>query len=234
MSTDSEKLRDLLLHRLPEAEADSLRERVLLDEDFAAALRDEEYALLDDHAAGRLTAAERAAVERHLLVTAQDRLRLRVAQALARRQAKSASRPRWFGWPMALVASLAVIGIVAGVWWGIVVPRRGVTPVVTVALLAEVSRGAGQAPLILTLPARGGVRIQAQVLDPAPGARYTLWVRDTAGHRLYRSRPLALRHTGGYAYVQAVVPAATLGTGARLVRVAGPGYAFQWSVQLRH
>jgi hypothetical protein len=87
-SPDTATLRLLLLHQLPESEARQLEERLMLEEQLGDLLREAEHDLLDDYASNRLLPEERAAVEQYLLVTAEDRERLKVARALARLQAR--------------------------------------------------------------------------------------------------------------------------------------------------
>ncbi len=74
-------LRQFLLRRLPPDEAARLEESILLQEGVAERLRDEEFDLLDDYAAGRLNAADAAAVARHWLTSAQAGGSLRAARA---------------------------------------------------------------------------------------------------------------------------------------------------------
>ena len=83
-------LRQFLLRHLPTDEAARLEECILLEDGFAERLRDEEFDLLDDYAASRLNAEDAAAVERHLLGTAENLHSLQIARAL-RRQGRSHS-----------------------------------------------------------------------------------------------------------------------------------------------
>jgi hypothetical protein len=119
------RLRDLLLRRLPASTAERLEDAVVLEDGFAERLREEEFDLLDDYAAGLLSEADRTAVERHLLNTAQRRHSLRVARALRRQgphadsklahaaASQSLSRPAGhFGWR---ARSAALAGLAAAV-----------------------------------------------------------------------------------------------------------------------
>jgi hypothetical protein len=61
-----------------------LEDAIILEEGFAELLRTEEFDLLDDYAAARLSPEDAAAVEQHLLGSAESRQSLRIAQALQR------------------------------------------------------------------------------------------------------------------------------------------------------
>lgn len=76
------ELRDLLLHRLPELDAQHIEEQLLLDGDVAAGLRAEEGDLLDDYSAERLDRDERADVERFVLTSSSARQRVKISRAL--------------------------------------------------------------------------------------------------------------------------------------------------------
>src|SRR5262249_39180775 len=76
------ELRDLLLHRLPELDAQRVEEQLLVDGDVGSALRAEEVDLLDDYSGGRLTDDERKDVERFLLTNPAARQRVKLTRAL--------------------------------------------------------------------------------------------------------------------------------------------------------
>src|SRR5262245_28240287 len=83
MSTPTpEQLRSLLLHRLPEEEAQRLEEQLMQDPEVAELLRQEETDLIDDYAQARLGREERAAFEAHLLADPAIRQRVKIAHAL--------------------------------------------------------------------------------------------------------------------------------------------------------
>ena len=83
MSTPTpDRLRALLLHQLPEDEAQRLEEQLVQDADVAESLRQEETDLVDDYALRRLAAADRAGFEQHLLADPAIRQRVKVARAL--------------------------------------------------------------------------------------------------------------------------------------------------------
>lgn len=234
----NDDLRGLLLHRLPAEAAARLEERLLLEDGFLERMQDAEYDLLDDYAADRLSAADRADVERWLLADPVGRQRARVARAL--RQAQSApvdpSRGETPGLPRAAAASrrwTTVVPWAAGLAAGLLVlifsplridlgdgrpagrasvATRGPVlpaPVATLVLLAEVGRGTVPA-LVPTVGEAGLVRLQAEVPDPLAGATYRIALLGTDGGIRYRSGPLALQRTGPYRFVSANVDAAML------------------------
>ena len=111
-----DRLRALLLHQLPDDEARQLEEQLMQDADVAEMLRQEETDLVDDYVLARLTAADRAGFERHLLVDPAIRQRVKIARALqeiatkrshpAGSEARRASpRPSpWNRWPVRAAA----------------------------------------------------------------------------------------------------------------------------------
>ena len=87
--------RQYLLRRLSDADAEQFEERLLSDDECAERVREAEDDLLDDYAAGRLTADDRAAVEQYLLSSPDGEQRLQFARALAAtaNQAAQATAP---------------------------------------------------------------------------------------------------------------------------------------------
>lgn len=84
------ELRDLLLRRHAPERAQALEERLLVEDGCAERLLEIEHDLLDDFVAGRLDAADRAAVQRLLRADPADALRLRFARALRLAAAQAA------------------------------------------------------------------------------------------------------------------------------------------------
>lgn len=252
-----ETLRAWLLHRLPDESVAALEERLLLDEAFGVRLRAVETDLLDDYARGLLDAAQRAAVERWLLATPADRERLRAARALAAaasaRRASPAAvpapirrvRPRraaWFGF--AAAAALLLLAL----WLPLRqsgAPQRPAAPVAvvqTITLLADLSRGAGDATgVTVRLPAVGSVvRLQAETASAdAPsaetGARYVLRIRAPK-RDVFEAHGLVARTEGAYRFVEATLPPATLTAGDYRVSLAAEGDAAaaqEWTLRVR-
>jgi hypothetical protein len=88
-----ETLRRWLLHRLPAGEAEALEQRLLTDEVFGERLRGEETDLLDDYVRGDLATDDSDAAAARFAATARDRLRVRVAMAIARITRRSRGGP---------------------------------------------------------------------------------------------------------------------------------------------
>ena len=114
------ELRDLLLHRLPELDAQRVEEQLLVDSEVAVGLRGEEGDLLDDYSADRLTDDERKDVERFLLTSATARQRVKVTRALKdvgqRRAQRSHDQPEpaktvapWNRWSLRAAGAIVVV-----------------------------------------------------------------------------------------------------------------------------
>lgn len=254
MSTpESLSLRRLLLHRLPEAEAQQLEERLMLEEDLAGCLREAEHDLLDDYTRGRLGADERAAVEKYLLATERDRQGLKIAAGLARlprvpeaglhslrasssRAAASARRSYRTGMGLAAAACvlLAVIAIAPRMMTSN--PAREVTA--TAVLLADTPRGSELRTL--DIPAASTqVKLQVEVPSAAATARYHLSIVDSSGRRSYQESDLQPRTAGGYSFVEALVPAAAFASPSPRFTLTlaaaspAPTATLTWSLQIR-
>jgi hypothetical protein len=100
--------------------------------------------------------------------------------------------------------------------------------------MADVNRGPRP---VLALPSDGGaVRLQAEVPEPAAGARYALTIQDNDGRRLFAARALEVRTAGRYRFVETVVPLAALGPGDRTLSLTDSDAAadaptqFEWRV----
>jgi anti-sigma factor RsiW len=238
MSTpDMPSLRLLLLHRLPEAEAHQLEERLMLEEQLAELLREAEHDLLDDYASGRLAPEDRAAVEQYLLATAADRERLKLARALARLRSRPegarsrsdrpsviptsaatariapATRPRSAPrWPVRLGVAIAACAVLS---LGVLVFRMKVTRrlpepmTATVVLLADAQRGSTEGSINIS-PTVARVRLQLEIPAKEAASTYTLEIADGGGHLAYEAHDLPPRLAGPYPFVEALVPASAL------------------------
>ncbi len=222
MSTpESLSLRRLLLHRLPEIEAQQLEERLMLEEDLAGSLREAEHDLLDDYVGGRLGADERADVEKYLLATERDRQRLKIAAGLTRMLKTSetpgvallasslplaSSSRRSYRWKLGLTAaaclSLAVIAIAPRMMTR--GPSQEVTT--TVVLLADSPRGSEVRAVDIPAVSRQ-LKIQIEIPSNAARTRYRVSITDSSGRRSYEVGGLDLRTVAGYSFVEALVPA---------------------------
>lgn len=224
MAPTDATLRDWLLHRLPEADAVALEERLLREDALATRLREAETDLIDDHAAGRLDAAMREAVARHLIADPGGRWRWMVARALvAKTRAATSTRQRQRR--RRIAATIGALAAVAVLAIALIQPGRppqapaDVAALPTISLRLAATRGEA-APL--RLPASSGwLRLQAEVADATAGP-YTLTVREGPNVR-FQASGLALRRAGPYAYVETAIPAAAAGPGTRQVELAPAG-----------
>jgi hypothetical protein len=235
----------LLLHRLPESEAQQLEERLMLEEQLGDLLREAEHDLLDDYASGRLLPEERAAVEQYLLATPADRERLKVARALARLQeGRPEARPRRSAprWPIRFGVAIAACAILS---LGVLDIRmkttvdRPATTTATVVLLADAQRGSSEGSISIS-PKITHVRLQVEIPAKGSASTYSLAIAEGNGRVLYEAHDLAPRSAGPYPFVEAIVPAEALGTPRCRISLtdsaagsASSGPAFTWDIQIQ-
>jgi hypothetical protein len=247
--TDAQ-LRQFLLGKLATDETARVEEAIFLEEGFAERLREMELDLLDDYAWSRLTAADAASVERHLLGSIENRRSVQIARA--RHPGAASRRPAQLAWLATLLAACVIAIAVIPRWREpspqveppasspnrASVPGTGLAAASAlriVSLLADVSRGAAR-PSITVGVGASAVRLQAEVPEETPDSLYTLLIRDASGHTLFDQGALAVHQAGPYRFVEAVVPAAALAPGDRTVLLtksgaaAGSGASFQWQV----
>jgi hypothetical protein len=243
---DTSSLRLLLLHRLPEAEAYQLEERLMMEGHFAELLREAEHDLLDDYASGRLPPDEREAVEEFLLATPADRERLKLARALARlrpqREHAPVLRRRAPRWTVRLGVAVAACAILA---LGVLVFRTQTTgslvesTTATVVLLADAQRGSTAGSITIN-PTVARVRLQVETPAKGTASTYTLAIVNPGGRVLYEAHDLPARVAGRYPFVEATVPASALeGPHCRItltdssVTSASSGPALTWDIQVQ-
>ena len=237
------ELRRLLLHRLTQQEAERLEELLLLRDDVADQLREAEHDLLDDYAAGRLGAAERADVEKHLLATDADRLRLRMARALTTTPAPR-RRPRWFAPAGALLAAGVAFLLIRPLWQPSAVESTQVrvttsatapvatAPAATVPASPPAAQLTSSAPAIVLLAERqrsavaqtvkipqdaAQIRLQLEIPGSQTADQYRIAISDGSGRQLFAADNLLPAMAGPYHYVETLVPRAALGFGARQI-----------------
>lgn len=237
-----ETLRALLLGRLPEAQAQELADRVLLDEAFCLRLQALETDLIDDLARGHLDESDRAAARRMLAATAADRERIRFASALAS-QATGMSgnvstppgipvradsrRPRHRRWRLQHALLGAILAGACGFLILVGLPRDGgnLTPTFpitghepTIALLAGQQRGPGLASVAISADATS-VRLQLEVdsVDALPPFSVRI---EQAGQAVFEAHDLAARTLGPYRVVEVVLAADRLQGRLSHVRLA--------------
>jgi hypothetical protein len=205
--TDIE-LRAFLLGRMSAEDAARLEEAIILEDGVAERLRAEEFDLIDDYAAGRLMAADRADVERHLLTSVENVHSLRVARLMMAREdgvrdaappAQSATqaevlRPRRRTARLAAMGALMAAGLAAVVlipYWDRT-PRR---PVGVPAPADSAIRAPG--PARSPTEATDSLPILTLLADVSRGStRPTLhWRADLASVRLQAEVPGPERST---------------------------------------
>ena len=239
-------LRDWLLGKLAPAEAEVLEQRLIEDEDFAAGLRAVESDLLDDLARGALAGAERARAAAYFAATPQDRLRLRIARALAAIDAGKTTSPRGRGHVHAgdpgsvramrlrrrwSATAIALAGIAAVAVIALRLQPDATAPAAfTITLTDGQQRGASS--IEIAVPAGASeLRVQAEV-DGDAGAHYLLAIDDT-----FAASGLPVRTAGAYRYVETMAPAAALAAGAHRVRVVaekGAAGESSWTLTTRN
>src|ERR1051325_11469042 len=82
VEADEKTIRQYLLGELDEAEMSVFEERLMTDDELFEMLRVVEDELIDEAAAGELSAAERARFEQYFLATPDRRARLELSRAL--------------------------------------------------------------------------------------------------------------------------------------------------------
>ncbi len=163
----SDLFRAYMLNEQTESKRDEIRERLLTDAQFFDEMREQENEWIDACAAGRLPAAEAAALRRHLAETGQLG-RLPMAAALATPPARRAARsvfPAALGMAAALFVGFGVFFSSQG--------QRGVTAPVREAPVAMFPLAPGtlrDGRAVTTIPLRAGYVSEVQMLyqDTAP------------------------------------------------------------------
>jgi len=241
-----------LLHRLPEAEASQLEERLMVEGHFAELLREAEHDLLDDYASGRLPPDEREAVEKFLLATPADRERLKLARALARLRAQPEQARTGAALPVLrrrapqrivrlglAVAACAILALGVHVFRMQTTDGLAESTTATVVLLADAQRGSTAGSITIN-PTVARVRLQVETPGKGTASTYTLAIANPDGRVLYEAHHLAPRVAGAYPFVEASVPASALeGPHCRItltdssVTPASSGPALTWDLQVQ-
>jgi hypothetical protein len=235
-------LRDFLLHRLGEADAHALEERLMTEDGFLEALQDAEHDLLDDYAAGQLTGEDRAAVERYLLATPEARQRLEMGRALARARSKpqarvqARARPRYRRtWQLAFAAA-ACVAIVA-----FLVPSRFSTVDTNkrteLLLLADSSRSTSSRVIDIDTGA-AEVALQVEIPSASATSTYSVELLDATGRRTHEAHDLRAQDVSGYSVVQLTVPGSVFQSGPHTIvlresqSAAPAAEVFRWQINI--
>jgi hypothetical protein len=218
------QLRAFLLGALPPEESERIEELMVERQDMYEEAMAAEDDLLDEYAAGRLSAEERAAVEKRLPT------RLAFAHALARAPRETNVVPfrsrTW--WPLAAAAALVIA--IGGYWFtskpaAVTMPSNPpvaqVTkrmPVIATAVIAIASTRGDAASNVIDIPANAEVlnlEIDINPKDVFP--RYTATIRDARGNVAFTGD--ATQSTPSRLLVE--VPATNLAAGTFEVAVTG-------------
>jgi hypothetical protein len=154
-----------------------------------------------------------------------------------RRQARIAARRRRLRFVLvigALAASLAYLMV--NVARHVQHSQVATGETCTIALLTGAGRGAPVSELIV--PANAArVRLQIEVVAADEYARYRLSIADADRHDLFAASDLAPKQAGPIRYVEAEMPADTLGAGTRYIAVsaqAPASFAFAAEYRVKH
>ena len=222
-------IRQWWLRQLSEEEAARVEEALFADAALVETADDVRRDVLDDFAAGRLTADERRTVA-EISASERGRQQLAVARAiyLKHQRQRHANRRRFVTRLSALAAVLVLV--VVGVWFS---TRDQIDRLPTLSLRATAQRAA--APLDVTLPPNDGtLRLQTEIIDAVDARRYRLLIADK-GVTVYESALLPVRRVDAVRFVEAAVPAVDLAPGAHriIVRDEGNAETYSWDVNVR-
>jgi hypothetical protein len=225
--TPHDQVTQFLLRELPEAEHQTIQERIFFDDDFAEAVETAERELLDTYARGDLSPELRRRVETRLLFNADQRLKLEVAKALV------GKRPRKFGYRfVALAATLLLLASTAA-YIGFqlrhqvqpAVPTKTVQitspqPVVAFLLTPGALRGAH--PTTIQIPSGATVRFDLELSGNYDLKQLSASLYDSSDKRIWNGGnfiaaagglsielPGSLFHAGSFRLVLDAQPPAT-------------------------
>jgi len=242
MRADDDTLRALLLHRLSEQDVAAHSERIVLEAEFCEQLQDLETDLLDDYARGRLTAEDRAAVERYLLVSPTQRERVRTARALSQlTQPRHRARRALLRWAVPTGALLAA-GI-AGLSLAPALITHWTDPVTipstltqNVSLLADSQRSRTVRTLHLN-PGASQIRLQLEIPGPSAQSAYRLVIAGDPGSPVQVLEGLEPIQSGPYRFIEVSIPVRMLARGAHRLTLTPAGHSespldsYDWLLQ---
>jgi len=228
MEPDSNQLARYLLGQLPTAEMQTISDRIFADEAFSRRVEEAEADLFGAYACGRLSDADRRAVEQRLLTSDSQVDKLRFAQAFEKRSspavlpAVSRSSRAWQVWAAgAIAASLLLIliyrdrqmerrnseltGQVARLTMERDAPRAA-GPEISFLLSPDLRSAARQQ---LSLPV-GADAVRLDFELPAPAAHYRVTLLHPGGEMMLEERHILARQVGEITYVSVWLHAAML------------------------
>ena len=187
-ATDEERIRQYLLGLIAPGEGSQLEERLLTDAVLYEELLIVEDELIDQHLAGRLSAAEQKSFESHFLNAPERQRKLRFARSLQKYVTHAsqktpelqAKKPVFSLWPfskpvLAYSAAAAAVLLVIGISWTLL-HRAGSTAthpgsLLTVVLTPGGTRDGGEVKRFALSPDVGSVQFLLQL----PGESYTFY-----------------------------------------------------------
>jgi hypothetical protein len=243
---EEQRMRSFLLGTLPESTRQLIEEEFFENEETYEQLIDALNDLIDEYVRGGLNDTERKHVETYVLSSADNQRRLRLAQALARRE--MAATPRWRraeSWrggfwirPAAFLtaASLAIASVSAIAWLALenrrlrgnlqaalnpsaqptLRPTPAAPAIATVILYPQLSRSANHVPEV-TLPLNAALlKINLATEEVFPS--YTVTVEAAGRGRIWTASGLARAADGT---VTVWLPAEIVSTGSYELVLAG-------------
>ena len=239
------RLARFLLHRLPAAESDAIKERFFQDDSFLAEMEEVERDLLDAYACGGLSELDRRDADLHLMNSELQREKLRLAFALGRRQPvrNPATLLRW-------AVAAAVFLCLAGS--AVRISRLSTENQRLHSELATLEKNRGQAqnaPAVafLLMPvdrsaAEQHLEIGSRVtlvrlnlaLEAGPGGAADIRVRTASGSLVIEQHGVAVQEVAGAAYLSVWLPGAALPAGSYAVSVAEGGRELDYAFRLIH
>jgi hypothetical protein len=226
--TPHDPLTQFLLHELPEAERQTMQERIFFDEGFAEAVEAAERELLDTYARGDLPPDMRQRVESELLYSAEQRLKLDVAKALVSGRPGRLGRSNYRF--VALAATLFLVASTAGyislqLRHKVVVQPATRTQAVQIpspqpvaAFLLTPGSVRGEHATTIKIPAGAAVRFDLEVSRSYDLKQHSASLYDATGQRIWSGNtaaaaggfsvnlPGSLFHTGSFRLVLETQP----------------------------
>lgn len=218
MLTDETALRDYLLGRLSESEAERMESAALDDEELFLALRATEGDLFDEFARGELDESDRQAF---LSKFGSDRSRMAFASALARRNVVAFPQRR--RWVAVSTAAAAVLMLAVAMWFRETpenqtpvarvvaqAPKIAQPVVATVTLALGTSRSSSETQAV-TIPAgASSVEFRVQLHPEDRFERYSAELTTALGEPLWRGENLQSVSEKGVLILPFVVPAGSI------------------------
>jgi hypothetical protein len=256
-SVTNDQLRRLLLNQSAPEERERLEEAILMEEDVAERLREQEFDLVDDYVNQRLNAADRGEMERNFLITPERVVTARVARALAARHPRSAAdskaRKPLRVWRVnrlqAFATAAGLAAVVFMVHWGLNINSRGTAPPAGAGIQAKPTEplvapmqestifqsvtlladaNRGESKTVLHLgPGDSAIRLQLEVPEPKQGALYAVELGSVSRAHLFFASDLPVQSAGAYRFVEVTVPKDAFGPGARTITLRTRGSSME-------